>query len=159
MSRHWVNMNYSKPSKAYALSTGVESVSQRDKEKLAVSPVSHFLCVAELHGFWQEAAPLVLFSHRRLKNARSVWGRFTGSCSGRSESVHIEHSRRLIFPRMVPFLAGELHFKVPRELHSLFLFFSHMTGLWQEELTPFALTWLSQNCRHQYFPAAPWAVT
>lgn len=60
-------------------------MSRRDKEKLAVSPVSHFLCVAELRDFWQEAAPLVLFSHRRLKNARSVSGRFTGSCRGRSE--------------------------------------------------------------------------
>lgn len=46
MSWHWVNMNYSKPSK-----TGAESVSQRDEEKLAVSPLSHFLCVAELHDF------------------------------------------------------------------------------------------------------------
>lgn len=51
MSRHWVNMNYSKPLKAYTLLTGTESVRQRDEEKLAVSPASHFLCAVELHDF------------------------------------------------------------------------------------------------------------
>lgn len=165
MSRHWVNMNYSKPSKANIHLTGAESVSQRAREIRKSWLCDHWAISCVLpNSMTSDKRPLHLFylvitGWKMPDQCRDISLEAAVVALNPAGSVHIEHSQRLIFPRMVPFLAGQLHFKVPRELHSLFLFFSHMTGLWQEGLTPFALTWLSQNCIHQYFPAAPWAVT